>query len=485
MKRSLSLLHLIVAIILLFSFQPFTCFGAEARRTGDFQVDDVRFGDFDTMDKEHFIRFLVPYSKTFFFLDRAQQKGLSHDIIRLFEQDINKKQKKGHVKIKAVIIPTSRDKLLDNLVKGLGDVAIGNLTITQERRQVVNFTEPLYKDAREVVVTSKKSPSLNSVFDLSGKEVFVRKSSSYYSSLLKVNDTLKATGKPVIDIKLADEYLEDEDLLEMINAEVVSMTVVDLHKAEFWNNIFSNIKVQDGVAIRTGGQIAWAFRKESPLLKKELDAFVRKNKVGTLHGNMLAKRYLENTGYITNNTSSKAIEKFDKVIEIVKKYADQYSFDWLMVMALAYQESKLDNSRVSNAGAIGIMQILPSTAADRNVNIKNIRQLQQNIHAGVKYLRFMADRYYDNQGIDDLNRHLFAFASYNAGPARIAKLRKEATKNGLNPNVWFNNVELIAAKKIGRETVQYVSNIYKYYIAYKLVDKKKKIMKAKGQNNNK
>jgi membrane-bound lytic murein transglycosylase MltF len=139
-----------------------------------------------------------------------------------------------------------------------------------------------------------------------------------------------------------------------------------------------------------------------------------------------------------------------------------------MIVALAYQESLLDHDKKSHVGALGIMQMLPGTAADKNVGISEISKLENNIHAGHKYLRFLQDRYFSDPQIDTLNRNLFTFAAYNAGPAKVRKLRKEAGENGLDPNIWFQNVEIIAAKRIGRETVQYVSNIYIYYISYKL-----------------
>ena len=146
-----------------------------------------------------------------------------------------------------------------------------------------------------------------------------------------------------------------------------------------------------------------------------------------------------------------------------------------MLAALGYQESQLNQNLKSDAGAVGVMQILPSTAKDKNVGIPNISELDPNIHAGTKYLRFMTDYYFaEDPGLDRFNRTLFAFASYNAGPARVAKLREEAAQMGLDPNKWFRNVEVVAAKRIGRETVQYVSNIFKYYVAYKLLEDKMK-----------
>jgi hypothetical protein len=152
----------------------------------------------------------------------------------------------------------------------------------------------------------------------------------------------------------------------------------------------------------------------------------------------------------------------------IVQYIVRYGFDWLMVMSQAYQESRLDHSARNKSGAIGIMQIKASTAADKNVNIADITNLENNIHAGIKYLRFIRDRYFEPEAMDDLNKTLFSFAAYNAGPSRITRLRKQAASEGLNPDIWFDNVEVIAARRIGIETVQYVSNIYKYWVAYRL-----------------
>jgi membrane-bound lytic murein transglycosylase MltF len=260
------------------------------------------------------------------------------------------------------------------------------------------------------------------------------------------------------------------------------MIVMDSHKAHFWKQIFDNIKVHTDIAVRNGGEIAWCFRKDSPKLKALVNDFVKGHKKGTLLGNIILERYLRDTKYVKNPLSQKELDKFENLLAIFEKYAGRYDFDYLMVSAQAYQESGLDHSKRSPAGAIGVMQLLPSTAADPNVGIPDIEKLEKNIHAGTKYLRFIVDRYYKDEPMDDVNRLLFAFASYNAGPARVSSLRKKAAKMGLDPNVWFHNVEVAAARVIGRETVQYVSNIYKYYIAYRMIidqmERKTRLMKG-------
>jgi membrane-bound lytic murein transglycosylase MltF len=225
--------------------------------------------------------------------------------------------------------------------------------------------------------------------------------------------------------------------------------------------------VRDDVAVRTGGEIAWAIRKNSPQLKAALDSFATRNKVGTSIGNQLLKRYLKDVKYVKNAASEQERKKFQDLVSYFKKYGDQYDVDWVLMAAQGYQESQLDQSVKSHVGAIGVMQLMPATAKEMNVG--DVTKTEANINAGIKYMRYMIDHYYGNEPMTNLDKALFAFASYNAGPARVRKLRAEAKERGLDPNVWFHNVEYVAAERVGQETVTYVSNIYKYYIAYRLL----------------
>ncbi len=437
------------------------------------QLNKAWKGDFDGMVERRKIRVLVVDNPLLFFFDKAQIRGVSYDALLEFEKYINKKLKTGTRKIKVVYLPVPRDKLLPWLIEGRGDIAAANLSITEERKKTVDFSHPSYKNVSEILISGFGAPAVNNPEDLSGKEVYVRTSSSYHEHLIRLNRSFEKKGITPVKIIEASEYLEDADLLEMVNAGLISMTFVDDHKAKLWAQIFDKIKLHPEITINSGGNIGWAFRKNSPKLKKIVDEFVRKHQKGTMLGNILFKRYLVNNKWARNALSPAEQEKFQALSGLFEKYSEQYDFDYLMMAALAYQESQLDHSSRSHVGAVGIMQILPSTAADKNVGIPDIEDLENNIHAGIKYLRFLQGRYFSDPAIDPLNQTLFAFAAYNAGPAKVRRLRKETKEMGLDPNVWFSNVEVVAAKRIGRETVQYVSNIYKYYIAYRLTRDKR------------
>ncbi|MGB8435766.1 MAG: lytic transglycosylase F [Burkholderiales bacterium] len=424
-------------------------------------------GDLDGMTERHMIRALVIYSKTFYFLDGATQRGATYDALHAFEEELNRKLGKKVRRVQVVFIPVSRDELLPALREGRGDLVAANLTITPERKQLVDFSEPVYTGVSELVVTGPGAPAIKSIDDLAGKTVLVRKSSSYYENLEHLNAKLRKAGKKSVKIKLAPEQLEDEDLLEMVNAGLVPIIIVDSHKAKFWAQILKSIDVHEDVAVRQGGDIAWAFRRNSPKLAAAANTFIETHRKGTQFGNILYRRYLESTKWVESATSKEELAKFERTLDLFKKYAGQYEFDWLMLAALGYQESRLDQSVRSPVGAIGVMQLMPTTGAAMKVG--DVKQIEPNIHAGTKYMRTILDTYFADAKMDELNRNLFAFASYNAGPTRVSGLRKEAEKRGLDPDVWFGSVERIAAEKIGRETVQYVSNIYKYYVAYKLI----------------
>lgn len=425
-------------------------------------------GDLDEMIKKREIRVLVTYSRTYFFVDKGRQRGLTYDLMKEFEEFVNQKIKSGTLKVKVIFIPVRRDQLISKLAEGYGDIAAANLTITDKRLEQVDFSNPFAKNVEEVVVTSTGEELMNDFDQLSGREVYIRKSSSYYQSLENINQLFVKTGRKPAKIIEADESLEDEDILEMLSAGIISTAIVDYHKAQLWEKVLDNIIIHRKAAIRWDGEIGWALRKNTPQLQKLVNEFVAKNRKGTLIGNLLINRYLKNTDFIKNPASSEELEKFLSIVTLFKKYAGIYRFDYIMIGAQAFQESGLDHSKKSKAGAVGIMQILPTTANDPNVGISDIHLLEQNIHAGVKYLRFLADRYYADEDMSEDNKMLFCFAAYNAGPGTIRKVRKRAKEMGFDPNIWFQNAEVAAAEIIGRETVQYVSNIYKYYIAYKL-----------------
>lgn len=425
-------------------------------------------GDFDPMLERRVIRVLVPYSRTLYFVDKGHERGITAELMRDFERHLNSRYAKqlGKRPLTVVLIPTPRDRLLSGLVEGRGDIAAGNITATEERQKIVDFIAPLdRKPVRELIVTGPASPALATLDDLSGKTVHVRKSTSYYESLAALNQRFAREGKAPVQIVELPPALEDEDTLEMLAAGLVQLVVVDDWLALMWARILPKIKVRQDLVLRAEGHTGWAVRKASPKLVEAVTGFYRVAKKQGLIESRLAS-YHKRIRQISNNTSGAEWKRFQATLRLFEKYGAQYNFDPLMLTAQGFQESRLRQDAKSEVGAIGVMQIMPATG--KELDVGDITQIEPNIHAGAKYMNRLMTRYFPDAHFSEQDRTLFAFASYNAGPGNIAKMRAEAAKRGLDPDKWFDNVEIVVARRIGMETTTYVRNIYKYYVAYKL-----------------
>lgn len=437
-------------------------------------------GDFDGMLERRLMRVLVVPNKTYFYIDRGRQRGLSYEAFEQFGQEINKRHNTGKVPLKIQYIPVSRQQLIPALLEGRGDIATGNLTVTPEREALVDFSIPVTDDAREIIVAAKDAPVLSGIDDLAGHTVYVRPGTSYFDSLSKLSARLVKEGKAPIQLGALPPELENEDKLEMVNAGLIEYVVVESYLAKFWQQVFPNIVIREDLAVREDAKIAVAFRKGSPKLAAEVNKTLATTlKEGSKTRNILFKRYLASADYVKDATSAADMKRFDEAVALFRRYGAEYDFDYLLLMAQAYQESRLDHAARSHVGAIGIMQVMPATG--REMKVGDIREVGNNIHAGTKYLRRMEQTYFGDAPMDRLNQMLFAFAAYNAGPSRVDRLRTEAMQRGLNPNVWFNNVEIVASERVGRETVQYVGNIFKYYVAYRLLRDEAELREAARQ----
>jgi membrane-bound lytic murein transglycosylase MltF len=463
---------------------PPTAIGDEGGKTRSLTLTNKPWkGDFDGMLERRVIRFYSPYSRSLYFIDKGRERGVSAELVRDFERWINQKyaNKLGKRPITVYIVAATRDKLLSDLNDGRADVAIGNLTVTDERLKVVDFVAPDDKVANiELLVTGPSSPAIASTDDLAGKTVHVRKASSYYASLIALNDRLKRSGKPEAKLVLVPDGLEDEDMMEMLSAGLLEAIVVDDWKAKMWAQVLTRIKVHEDIVLRPAARKGWAIRKGSPKLAAELNDFYTSwaKKQGVIPYRQM--QYMKTVRALKSASAAEDQKRFKALIDYFQKYGKQYAFDPLLLAAQGYQESTLDQNKKSPVGAIGVMQLMPATGA--SLNVGDVRVTESNIHAGAKYMDQLITRYFKDANFDEQNRTLFAFASYNAGPGNIAKMRKEAEKRGLDPDKWFNNVETVTAEKIGIETTTYVRNIFKYYVSYKLtLDAKSTVEKLKEQ----
>lgn len=437
-------------------------------------------GDLPEIRKRGFLRVLVVHNKTHYLVDRGREFGISHDMVREFEKRLNADfPKKTKQYVPAVFIPVHRDEIFPRLRDGRGDIAVANLTHTKEREAYADFSVPFLDNVREIVASSPRAPPIAALEDLAGRSLFLRRSTTFRQHVEAVNQDFARRGLKPIRIVDADDHLEPEDLLEMLDAGLVDYTIIDQHIGEAWAGVFHRMRLHPDIAIAAGQNIAWAIRKHTPQLKALVDAYMTTHRAGTATGNTILRRYLSSTKWVKSATDPAELARFQRTIAFFRRFAPQYGFDPLMLAAQGYQESGLDQNRRSRVGAVGVMQIMPATG--RELKVGDIHSEESNIHGGAKYMRRLLDTYFDDPAIGELDRTLFGFASYNAGPGRIASLRREAARMGLDPNRWFQHVETVAAMKIGRETTQYVANIAKYYIAYKLIEEEQKAERTKSE----
>ena len=424
------------------------------------KVDPIKTG-------KRTIRVLVNYNATNYFIVKGKQAGLEYELMHSFESYLNKGLT-ADKKIHLIFIALPFEQLIPALLSGEGDVIAAGMTITPERKNKVAFSSPYRTNISEVVVRNKNTKKVEKAQDLSGKLVHVVRGSSYFSSLQRLNKVLKQEKKPEVAIVQTDKSLVSEDILQMVNAGIFNYTVVDSHIANIWSRVLDNIVTEEGAAINTGSQIAWAVRKSDKDLLYKLNLFIKKYKQGTTAGNVLFNRYYKNTKWITNPVSESSLKRLHQYQKSFIKYGNQYNIDWVMLTALGYQESKLNQRAKSNHGAVGVMQIKPSTAADKNIKITGVKESSdKNIHAATKYLAFLRSRYFSDPTIEPIEQLAFTLAAYNAGPARIVQMRNKAKKLGKNPNKWFFNVEYVTRRYASSEPVNYVANIMKYYLTFK------------------
>lgn len=417
-----------------------------------------------------FLTVLIPYDRTRFFIRNGQPMGFEFELVRAFEQHLNEQRGWGDPVVQAIYVPTRFSRLVPLLAEGIGDIAAGGLTITPERAALVRFSRPYFEDVAELVVAHRKAAPVQTLDDLAGRRIVVLRGSSYVASLEALNAGLEARGLPPVEIVEAAPELVTEDLLEMTHAGIIDYTVADRHIAELWAGVLPGLRVEPALAVAEGGSIGWAIRQGAPELEAEINGFLETVRRGTLIGNVLFNRYYDGHRFIDNPLARDGIDDLIRYREIFERHAAAHGLDWRLVAAVAFQESRLDPDARSPRGAVGLMQLLPTTAA--YVGIDDPVPVDANVEAGVRYLAYLRDKVLgQDAALDDQARQHFMLAAYNAGPGRLRELRAMTRDElGLDPDRWFFNVERAAQARVGSETVRYVTDVNKYWLAYQLGD---------------
>jgi membrane-bound lytic murein transglycosylase MltF len=434
--------------------------------------DDILFkhaetfkGDLDEMYRRGTIRVLIPYSPFNFYIIDGRAYGFEHDLMDGFEVFLNRGRDKKEMPMEVIFLPIPFEDTLDALETGKGDIVASGLTITKERLKRVEFTEPYIENVAELIISHKDQTDIQSWADMAGKKIVVMSDSSYLEHLKKINERLRTEGAKPVTIVQAEKSLRAEGLVEMVHGKLIEFTVMEKHRAANLLKLLDNVKMQEQLVVNDGGNIGWAVRKDSSLLLEKLNAFIEEQrKKGKLATNHFFQIYFKKAKPIKDSAALTFSPKTKELLPHFKQYSEKYNLPWLLMLAQGFKESSLNPSAKSKAGAIGVMQVLPDTGKDMGFDA--ISAADNNIHAGIKYMRWIIDNYFKDERLPPSERVYFALASYNAGPNRIKRLRSKAKEYNLDPNVWFRNMEIVVQMHVGLEPVRYVSKIQKYYLYY-------------------
>lgn len=423
--------------------------------------------DLPEMVKNKKIRVLTTYTFSNYFVYQGKAFGYEHSLMEEYKKFLNKgKRRVDHVDF--YYFPLPYDLLVSAMNNGYGDIVAANLSIIPERSLEVDFTDPYQWNIKEVLVTHTSIDGIQKIEDLSGRKVHVREDSSYHYSLNRLNEQLKEKKLDPVKIMTLPGLINTGEIIELLSSNVIDITVADSHLASIGEELLPDVKIHDRIVFNDNVRFGWMVRKNNPELKASLNQFIKTIKKGTLLGNIYFKRYFKENPWAREALKREDLGKFSKYAPLFKKYGEMYGIDWMLVEAQAFQESGLNPDVRSRAGAVGLMQLLPSTA--KYMGIKNIQTTENNVHAGVKYLKFLMDKYFPEEKYSPTERLRFALATYNAGPGNIQRSLRKTAALGYDTTKWFGNAEMGTMQQVGLEPVHYVRSINKYYLSFLISD---------------
>lgn len=450
-----------LAIILsLFSLTSF----AQANKTAELWT-----GSYSEMLQRGQIRVAVPYDRTIYVNDKGVQRGLAVEVSKGLAKWINAKYA-GQLKGKSLsikLIPVIASDLLNSLTTGKADIAIGDIGLYEPIPNSQNFiVNHAQKVRQEVLVTGPSSLPLKNIGDLSGQTVYGSRNTNFQKTLSELNKELKRDGKQPVNLASPLGDLDDEDLLEMLNAGLISYVIVGDWKFQLWQSIYKNITMHADLSVQDSGWVGWVVRSNNRDFNDDLKNFYDSDDFTKSLTAFRQDDYKQHLKGLKDPMDKPLWERFESMRPLFSRFGAEYKLNPLFIASLGFQETLLNQSAVSSVGAIGVMQLMPATGM--SLGVGDIHLLEPNIHAGADYMNQLINKYFPDAKFEGINRSLFAVASYNIGPNNVAKARDRAGELGFDPNRWFGNVEFIATEHMGYEPMIYVRNVYKYFISYSL-----------------
>ena len=435
--------------------------------------------DLEDIRKDGTLKAIVGYSSTSYFTYKGQPMGYEYELLQRLADELELDLE--------IVIARNYDDMFLKLNTGKGDLIAFGLTITVPRKEYVKFTE--HHTTTEQVLVQRKPDNwreiprhvtdrqlIRNTLELLGKEVYVRKNSSYFGRLQNLGNEMG--GK--INIQTVAGDISTEQLIGQVQHKKIPYTVSDKHIALLNNTYYPDIDVKTKISFPQ--RLAWAVRKNSPDLLVAIDQWIAPNR-GSETFNVIYNKYFKDAKSFVKRKSSpffsKEGGKISEYDDIVKKAAKTIEWDWRLLSSLIYQESRFEPNASSWAGAIGLMQMLPSTAKAHGA--ENLLDPQESLTAGVSFLKWLQEYWKEIE--DPQERIKFVLASYNAGHGHIKDAQRLAKKYGKSPVKWDEHVAVYILKKAnrkfytmpeckfgycrGEEPFNYVTSILDNYGVYK------------------
>ena len=436
---------------------------AAARLPGPVQAvatDKVR--DLAQIRSSRVLRVLVNQSRNSSGEVQGQSIGVEYHRLRAFEQYLNGHARDGQ-EISLKIIPKAKEQLLGALQRGEGDLVAPGELLDPHSGHGVSTSEPIASDVPLLLVGIKGERRYTRLEQLSGKTLTLATGSAAAGAIDQINQKLALRKLPPVLIEWVDPSLAVEDVLEMVQAGIFHLTIVEQPIAERWGKILPKLRFDRQVLVSEPGEQYWFVRRDASMLRASIDRFLKTYRAPSDQDAAFLRIY-RRLYKVRNPLARVTRQRLEKLRPVLQKHAREQGMDWLNLAALAFKESALQPSARSGGGPTGLMQITPSAA--QRVGVNNIQSLDSNVQAGAKYLTLIRRKFFASPKLNERERMAFVLAAYNMGPERVQGMRAEARRRGLNPDQWFFQVERIAMEQVGMGAVSYVNSVNKYYLAF-------------------
>ena len=408
------------------------------------------------------LRVLVNQSRNSSGEVKGEPVGVEYYRLRALEHYLNARVGDGQ-EIYLKIIPRAKEQLLGALQRGEGDLAAPGELLDPSVVRGVDASAPVVDQVPLQLVGRKGERSYSRVEQLSGRTIALTSASAAGPAIQVINQQLALRKRAPIKVEWVDPTLAVEDVLEMVQAGIYPLTVVERPIAQRWARVMPKLRVDSKLQLARPDAMRWYVRKDAPMFQAAVDRFLAGYRAPD-NQDAAFERIYRRQYRVHNPLARKDRQRLESLRPVLQKHGGDQQFDWLNLAALAFKESTLDPKARGSGGAHGLMQITPSAA--QRVGVSNTATVDGNVQASARYLAMLRRKFFASPQLNERERMAFILAAYNLGPERVQAMRAEARRRGLNGNQWFFQTERVAMEQVGMGPVNFVNSVNKYYLAF-------------------